>query len=811
LDVIALSEDAAKLANEEQSWFLAYQTLAALRSENAELAKESAQLAQELTGEGLYSMLAQAYFQLSNNKNDEASTLVKRILAIDSKQVDALMLQGQIATVVKEYNLASVSYKAYLALQPRSRIVQLLLADALLKAGEFEEAEQYADTILASLSTQPFANYIKALARFQEQDFTNASKHAELALSADFNQFSLKLVAGASAFHLKNWEQSYHHLSNIVKYLPSDHQARRMLAVSQLELGLVSEINSTLADFESTDSEKKGSEESSQFLSSLSFKLLELGAIDEAKKLVNQNENLGEDNAEHNARQGILKLMMNDPSGMQDLKDAVKLNPELVEAEFAIAFASLQTGYVEQASTIAAKWKSKYPKKAGGFNLMASIAIKQENYEKAEQELKESLVLEPDNIFALIEQLRIARQQKNNDLSKQRADYLITLYPNNNKVLRQYFGTYQNEMALAKLSAAHELDKADIKKAILLSEALVSLQKFKQAIKILTPLEAKDKLPKSYWQLLSLIYKQQQDVNKMQSTLEKWLKASPYHLEPIVLLTDLHASKRNYERALSVVKRGLQTHDDNVILQLVKMQLLLNSKQITPAKELYKALVVKDLNEALKQGLLGRIFLLESNFVQAVPKLEQFYQTYPSNQNAAYLAGAYLGNKDKNKAIGFLENHLGKVSQNGRLKTMLAGLYLNDDDAKAIAHYVEITKQQPKNVIANNNLAWLYSEQGQTEKALVHAKLAFEVAPKNPNVVDTYAKVLLKKGDKIAALKHAEIASSLANGKDTDIALNLAEAFIANSRLSEAKALLKETIVATDEQKERKSQLLTRL
>ncbi len=811
IDVIALNDEAKNLAQEEQSHYLAYKTLAALRSEDTELAKESAELAQTLSKQGLYSMLAQAYVQLSDNNNDEASTLITRILAIDDKQVDALMLQGQVATVAKDYTLASESYKAYLTLQPRSGIVQLLLADALLKAGEFDEAEQYADAILASVSTQPFANYIKAMARFQAQDFTNASKHAEAALSANFNQFSLKLVAGASAFHLKNWELSYHHLSNIAKYLPSDHQAKRMLAVSQLELGLVSEINTTLADFESDNVNKKSDEENAQFLSSLSFKLLELGAIDEAKKLVNQSEGLAENNAEHNARQGILKLMMNDPSGMQDLKDAVKLNPELVEAELALAFAALQADDIEQATAIATKWKIKYPKKAGGYNLMASIGIKQQNYEKAEEELKQSLTLDPDNIFALMEQLRIARQQKNDDLSKQRADNLITLYPNNNKVLRQYFGVYQNDMALAKLSAAYELDTSDVKKVLLYSEALVSTQKLNQAINILMPLENTTKLPKPYWQLLVLIYKQQQEFGKMQSSLEKWIKASPYHLEPVILLTDLHANKRNYDRALSVVKRALETHDDNVILQLVKMQLLLNNKQITPAKELYKILALKEINEALKQGLLGRIFLLEKNYVQAIPKLAQFYQTYPSNQNVIYLAGAYVGDNDKERARGILENHLSTQPENDRIKAMLASLYLNEDNSKAITVYADVAKTQPKNVLVNNNLAWLYLEKGEIDKAFVHAKIAFDLAPDIANVVDTYGKVLLKKGDKRAALKHAAEASSLAEGKNIDIALNYAEALIANSRLNEAKVILEKAVTTTVEQKDKKAQLLATL
>ncbi len=804
-DVIDLSETSKTLANEEQSRYLAYKTLAALRSENIELARASAELADSLTEKGLYSMLASAYIQLADNKFDEAFTSVNRVLTIDKKQPDALMLQGQIATVKKDYKQASVSYKEFLKVQPRSGIVQILLADALLKDEEYQEAEQLADAILAKVSTQPFAHYIKAMVRFNDKDFAQASEHAETALSANFKLFNLQLVAGASAFYLKNWEQSNHHLSTLVKYLPNEHQARKMLAVSQLELGLVDEISATLGDFDG------GIESNSQFISSLSFKLLELGAIGEAQKILKQGSVISSEDALQNARQGILKLMMNDPSGMQDLKEAVHLNPELVEAELALAFAALQANDIEQARTIATKWQQKYSDKSGGFNLMASVHIKQKEFDKAEQLLTQSLTLEPDNIFALTEQLRIARIQKDEKLSKERVDYLINLYPSNNKVLRHYYGIYHNEDALNKISKSFDLDTSDIQKAMLLSEALVDLKQLNKAKSVLIAFENNTKLPKRYWQLLALIYRQQQETTDVISVLEKWRKASPYHIEPVALLADIYATQRNYDRALNVVKNSFEYHPDSPMLQLIQMQLLLNSRQTEQAKDLYQKLAVQEINEVLKQGLLGRILLLERKYPQAVPKLENFYNTYSSSQNAVYLTGAYLGNNEKNKAIKLLEGVVKAQPKNSAIKTMLAGLYLGGDENKAIVAYADIVKSQPKNVVANNNLAWLYLEQGKLDKAFEHAKLAFELAPQNANVVDTYSKVLLKQGDKRAALKQASTASELAKGKDIDIELNYIEVLIANGRSNKAKTLLEKVEPKTAVQSSKKERLTAQL
>jgi len=804
-DVLALSTAASQLAVEEQSQYLAYQTLAALRSEQPELAKQSVDLAQSLAQQSLYSMLASAYFQLSESKYDEVKTLISRMLTIDTQQVDVLMLQGQVSMVTKEYQVAAESFKQFLALQPRFGLVQLLLANALLKSENYDEAEKHADAILAQVSGQPFAHYIKAMVRFHAKDFTDASEHGEAALSANFNQFNLKLAVGASAFYLKNWQQSHRHLSAIVKYLPKEHQARRMLAVTQLELGLIDEISATIGNFEG---ESAGD---SQFLSSLSYKLLELGATAEAKKLLSYTESSALDSPGDNARQGILKLMMNDPSGIQDLEDAVKLDPGFIEAELALAFAALQSDDIKKARDIANKWQEKYPEKAGGYSLMGSIFIKEEKYPEAEKSLKQSLALEPDNIFALTEQLRSARQQKNEPLSKQRADDLMVLAPSNNKVLRHYFGVYRNQMALEKLQAAYQVNKADVKKAILLAEAMVSLTQYKKAESLLVSMIETPKLPKRYWQILMFTYKKQSDGENVQSTLEGWLKASPYHIEPVVLLADLHASRGNNERALNVVKNGLNYHKGNLVLQLVKMQLLLNSKQITPAKTLYKTLALLNINDALKQGFLGRIALLEEKYDQAVPKLTKLYQVYPSSQNAVYLAGAYLGNKEKTKAVKVLEHYLTIDANENRIKTMLAGIYLENDTNKAITVYADVVKKQPNNIIAHNNLAWLYLEENKVDKALIHSKKAFELAPHIANIVDTYGKVLLSSGDKRAALKYASKAAEITNGKDADIQLNYVEALIANSRSNEAKDILSKIITATDEQKNKKAELFSTL
>jgi len=804
-DVLALSSEANALPAEVKSQYLAYKVLAALRTEKPELAESTVEAVKSLSSTSTYGFLAEGYLTFSQQKFDHAITLVNKILSVKPNSPDALMLQGQISVAANDFKQASVSFEQYLAVQPYSGLVQLLLADALLKSGDMEKAEQHADAILAKVANQPFANYIKAMARFSKNDYQKASVHAEAALQADFKQLQLKLVAGASAFQLKNYEQAHHHLSAIANYLPKEHVARRMLAVSQLELGLVDDISETLSGFESS------SVEDSQFISSLSLKMFELGAVNQARSLAEKSSQDGQQDASQTAREGILKLMMNDPSGMQDLKNAVKLNPDLVEAELALGFAAVQTGDLAQASVIADKWQKQYPSQPGGFNLLAAINLKEKKYESAKKALERSLTIKADNIFALTEMVRVDALLGNVDSAKQRSNQLIKTYPNNVKVLSQYFELNQNDSGLIPLKEAVEQDKSQVRVGILYAKALMSLGKFEQSIELLKSYPVSSKTPKKYWQALYLATRQQKNSEKLQQVLDDWRKTSPYHIEPIILLADFYGMQREYSRALSLINNALEQQDNSMTLRMVKLNLLLNSQRVTEAKSLFSTFKEDELNVSIVDGIKGRIYLLEKNYSQAIPKLMAFYQAKPNHQNVIYLVSALQANNEANRAIVVLESHVEKFNGSDRVKALLASFYLNGQQDKALVAYQNIIETQPNNVVINNNLAWLYMEEGNMEKAMFHAEAAYKLSPQLANVVDTYSQVLLKSGDKRTALNKAEEAFKLSKAKDTDIALNYIEVLIANSRKNEAKKLLSTTQVMNKAQNTKKELLISQL
>lgn len=805
--VIGLSEQAESLPEEIKIHYLAYKTLAAIRVQNMALAKESVAIVNQLSSSNIYSLLASSYLYLAETKLVEAKAKVSQLLKVQELQPDALLLLGQIETALGDYSSATEYYLKYAQVQPKSAVIVLFITDSLLKEKKYSEAEKYADSVLAKVPNQPFAHYVKSVARFEFQDYTEAGKHAEQALLANFNQLQLRLIAGASAYYQNNFEQSYFHLNKVIEFLVPEHPARKLYAVSQLQLGLIDQINETLNNFSST------TKEDSQFLSSLSFQMAELGAIDDAKELV-QSIDKGGKSAEQNVRDGILKLMLNDPTGIQNLKDAIELKPDLASAELALAYASIQGGDFEQALTISKKWKVKYPDKPVGYSLLSAVYIKQGKIAEAKAELTQSLNYSPNNLFALTELINIAYHQQNLDEAYKLSDLALKQFPENVKLLKQSYAISRGDDSKKakvsnKIQALFESKQTDLSYGMLYAEVLLDVKNYKEAGKILDSFKVSIKSPKRFW-LLKVITQNNIDKGaQVPAILELWIKSNPYHIEPNLLLINYYMRSKNSKQALVIVNKALRDkHKNSSHLKMAKMQILLNEKQLVEAKEFYKEFISNDMNIELVHGIEGRIYSLEKNYIKAEPLLVAFYNILPSSQNAILVAVAQKELNNLNKAITSLEAHLQKNEDDNQVKSLLANFYTVPYPKKAIKVYEEILLTKPNDIVYLNNLAWLYLNDNNLTLALKYSAEAVKLAPKYPNVLDTRGMVLLKSGDKVASWKALLKAYNLSKNKDANIALNYAEVLIANGQNKDAISILKRLNINNIEEDRRKKSLM---
>jgi len=156
------------------------------------------------------------------------------------------------------------------------------------------------------------------------------------------------------------------------------------------------------------------------------------------------------------------------------------------------------------------------------------------------------------------------------------------------------------------------------------------------------------------------------------------------------------------------------------------------------------------------------------------------------------------------EAIKLLNNALEKNSKNGAIHFKLATAYQQQNDSKqAEAHYKAILADQPDNVLALNNLAFLYFQKNDPQ-AIDIAKKAYDKAPESAAILDTYGYILIKQDQAKAGLPILEKAASLAP-KANDIQFHLAEAYTANDNKQKAIEILEIIVKAEQDFSEKKA------
>jgi len=130
------------------------------------------------------------------------------------------------------------------------------------------------------------------------------------------------------------------------------------------------------------------------------------------------------------------------------------------------------------------------------------------------------------------------------------------------------------------------------------------------------------------------------------------------------------------------------------------------------------------------------------------------------------------------------------------LQSIYANLVLQEKPEESLKTYQEILSKKADDYIVLNNYAWLLAERGNSKEAAIHIEKAIKLAPRHPDVLDTYGKILLIQG-KATEAEQAFASSLEIRPGNVEVKLHHAEALIQNGQKNKALAQLS-TIETTD-------------
>lgn len=729
------------LTDEALSAVRFYQGLAHLRT--SDVAKFEAIVTEQNNQSNKYQALLNAY-QVSNQDQSRALELASDIAQQYPKFTDPLILIGHLATNTDQYEQAISAYQKHLKLMPNYIQARLFLANALVKAERFEQAEKETDALLSAYPQLPIAHQFKAIIKFDNKAFDDAYLHIEKAIQGGLDTDSNKLIAGLSAFRLDKTEQAHKYLDVLKDKLAPQHPALRVLAVAKLQLGYTQEAAQTISNFDTIKNNDV------KILTSTSYELIKSGELEQASEILAKSTADDVNSAIDNVQQGVLKLSLKDVSGIVNLEKAIEIDPSLPVAKASLATAYLITKEYDKALELAKSWQQQQD--VAGYNLAATVYLNQEKQDAARAAFNQALEIDPNNPASLVYFAEQSLKDKDAAKSKALIEQLLKAYPDNLIGLRALYiiEKSQNNVSTAidKMRQSFERNQNSLRFRTQLVQFYLAEQNTEATIELIEPLVEDKSVPLDdfLWLTLTDAYVAKKDQNKLSSLYTTWTKRLPQSKLAIVKKAYFDMLTKDPEAALATIRTGITKNSDNIELKMLEVYYLIKSDKLSLAQKNLDNNLAELKQTPNVKGLQGQIWFKQKHFAKAMPMLEAQYQAKPSSEFARQIYMSLIKSKQTNRADDFINSHLTNYPVDALSALMAASYNLEIDQDKAIKHYHHALKADKNNIIALNNIAWLYQQKTDLAKATNFIEQALEQAPNNVQVLDTAATIFEQKG-----------------------------------------------------------------
>lgn len=779
----------AGLSALNQDYIRLYQALSSIEAAEAAEVQAELQALSSNSDAGIKAMAA-AQLQIMDRKHDAALTALNEIPTDNPLFREGLLLKAKLQNILGQFDASIASFQQYLKLNPSGHQARLLLAQTYVAQNKFPEASAELDKLLKLFPKQPLANYLKSVIAFEAKDFQKAKEYSETAINSGLSSVSTRVMAALAASQLGLSNQALNHLQAVRGELDSYPPAQKLFIALQLQSG-----NTDVAQQQILKNESAANDV--QLVTATAFQLLKQRANGAAEELINKYEAGSEQKSGQDLIAiGSIKLGIpgQEAQGLQLLEQAAQLAPKEQQPKLLLASAYLQQRKFKEAEALATEWLKDDAMKVQGLNMLAFIALQQDQDEKALKYIADAVAANSDLPFTYL--LKAVSEQAKQDPAAAKATLttLLDKHPSYLPALEQLYALTRQDsdsLALQRAEALFKSDKANYNVAVLYARMLVDQKKQELALTVLE--EGKQPVAERHALHWALLIEHERvvnkDIKKSLAVAEQWYQLNSADRESVYSYIRSLILDKQLAKALAVSTDELKKSPDDKVLFGTQVQLLAENGKHAEALKLLATLPAEEAGKADVQFIKGRILLADNKPKEALVALNESYQQSQSTMAALMIADTYERSGELDKAKQFVEQHFTTRPNDGPLQLFYANLLLKSDKQKSIEVFSQLLSKEPENVAVLNNLAWTLLESNKLAEATTHIEKAMTLAPRNPDVLDTYGAVLLASGKVEQAIQRFE--DSLKVRPDhPSVLLNYADALIKKGEKDKAKAIL---------------------
>ena len=716
---------------------------AQLGLKDADQAQASFALAEQTAPNSVEPLLASARLLASRGDLEGAQAKIERALNTQPKSTAALLANAEILRGKGDFTGALSVLDQLIMDQPGNVTGLIDRAGLLIATEKLDKAKADLDTVLKVAPRDVQAIYLTAVMQVELKDYKTADSTLDK-ISAFVPRIPRAYFLQATVKgHLGQNAQAEEAIRHYITRAPNDVAAYKMLARLQFAKRRPDLAVETLSKIIET-----GHSDADAY-DLLGRAYAALGRAYDSVKAFQKAEALAPNDVDLQTRLASAHMGAGEAdAAMGDLEHTLELAPTAPQVGEALVFAALATGDLKKAADALEQVRSAQGDTPVTENLDGLLNLANLDFDGGKAKFQDIVTKHPDFTPAQINLAHIDAMQGQSSDAEQILSKILIKNPASEPALTmlvsQYTQTNRTADAIALLDKARKSDPKNTRLTMGLGQIYIQTGRPSDALALVN----NEKNADGNIDLLNLkaaAFIALDQKNQARDAYVEILKIDASILTARRALENLLVQAGDYERVRNLIKEGLVGSPRNYQLYQDYVMVDLRASGVDAAILTAKQLIDQDRDFLSARALIGDVYTAANRPADAIQAYQEAATSAPSQMLQARLITAYLHAAQGDAAIKSASDWTNKHPDDWVALEQLADLEImarKYDDA--VKHLTLLLSKKPHDPVALNNLAWVYSLQGD-KRAEALAQKAY-ILSSGGQTADTLGWILISDG-----------------------------------------------------------------
>lgn len=730
----------------EAAALLALRAEAQLGRRQIDDAALSYEAARRLDPNSVEALRGLALVALARQQPDTAMTLANEAIEKSPARHEPWLLKADLLNAEGKNDEAIRAYQEALKRKPDDLVSHLSLATLYVLTRQFDAAQREID---AAHKIEPGAlqlRLVRGQLYFAQQKFAAARDQLQQVLKFAPKLGQAVLLMGATQYALGAFEQAETHLTTFLDAAPGSAYARTLLASVYLKTRRPDRALDTLRPLLTAEPPNPAA------LALAGEAHMQRREPARAAEYLEKAAKVAPHAAGVRTELALSRLAAGDiDRGMVELEAAAGLAGSPAQTDLALITAYLARREFDKALGAIAVLEKKDPKNPLVHNLRGGAYLGKNDVPAARRAFGQALALDAGYYPAAANLAQLDMRDKNPKAARARfegvlaADKASVPAMMGLAALERAAGNEQAMLDWVKRAAAAD------PKALAPRGALVHYHLGKnapaQALAVAREAQTANPAAPEAMELLGIAQLAAGEKDNAVVTFTKLAEMAPHAAGVHVRLAAAQAAKGSLTDARRSYTRALELNPDLADAHVGLIQLDLKEQLGADALRRARQLQARQPRSPLGHVLEGDILASQKDPAGATAAYQRAFDLGKSTMVMMKLHGSLYaagkGGEAEAKAAQWLKDQ----PKDQAMRSYLADHYLKaGHNQPAIAQYQAILQAAPNDVVALNNLAWLY-QQEKDPRARATAERAYQLSPDTPSIADTLGWIEVQQGD----------------------------------------------------------------